>query len=124
HELRLFNWMERERPLVFILSDGSGGAQTSRIAYSVACVAAAGATLIVGSGQKSDRDWYAAMIAGDVATFAEAADAIAAAAIAAPLIVSDAVDGYNPLHDLCQAMAVAVAARIPRETTPRLLVSP
>ncbi len=122
HELRLFNWMERERPRVFILSDGSGSAQTSRIAYSASSIAAAGATLIEGSGRKSDRDWYAAMIAGDTATFAEAADIIAAAATHARLIVADAVDGYNPLHDLCQAMAVAVATRMP--SRPELLVSP
>jgi hypothetical protein len=116
--------MERERPRVFILSDGSGGAQSSRIAYSVASIDAAGATLIEGSGQRSDRDWYAAMVAGDVVTFAETVDTIVAAAIAAPLVVADAADGYNPLHDLCQALAVAVAARISRETPPKLLVSP
>src|SRR5712675_1307515 len=110
HELRLFDWMERERPFVFILSDGSGGAQSSRLDYSISAIRTAGATLIEGSGQRSDRDWYAKILAGDVSAFMETADAITAAALArqAPLVVSDAADGYNPLHDLCQALGSAV----------------
>src|SRR3954471_21008910 len=79
HELRLFNWMERESPLVFILSDGSGGAQSSRLNYSVSAIRAAGATLIEGSGQRSDREWCAAVLAGDISAFTKLAQAITAA---------------------------------------------
>jgi hypothetical protein len=127
HELRLFDWMERERPRVFILSDGSGGAQSSRLNYSASTIRAAGATLIEGSGQRSDREWYAAILAGNISAFTETADAITAAALTihAPLMVSDAADGYNPLHDLCQATASAVVARMTRDSKPpKFLVSP
>jgi hypothetical protein len=127
HELRLFNWMERESPLVFILSDGSGGAQSSRLDYSISAISAVGATLIEGSGQRSDREWYARILAGDVTVFTKTADAIAAAALTADalLVVSDAADGYNPLHDLCQAIASAVVARIAGDAgPPTFLVSP
>jgi hypothetical protein len=127
HELRLFNWMERERPLVFILSDGSGGAQRSRLDYSVSTIRAAGATVIAGCGQRSDREWYAAILAGDSSAFMKTADAIAAAALTAhaPLVVSDAADGYNPLHDLCQAIGSAVTTRITSDARPpTFLVSP
>ena len=119
--------MERERPRVFILSDGSGGAQSSRLDYSIAAIRGAGATLIEGSGQRSDREWYAAILAGDIATFTQTADVLASAALTmhAPLVVSDAADGYNPLHDLCQAIAGAVVARIARGSkAPKFLVSP
>ena len=126
HELRLFNWMERERPLVFILSDGSGGAARSRLEHSVATIRAAGATMIEGSGARSDREWYAAMLAGDVSPFRTTAEAIAAAALTAraPLVVADAADGYNPLHDLCQAVGSAVVARLAGDAPPMFLVSP
>jgi hypothetical protein len=127
HELRLFDWMGRERPFVFILSDGSGGAQSSRLGHSVSAIRGAGSTLIEGSGQRSDREWYAAILAGDAAPFRQAADAIAAAALTvhAPLVVSDAADGYNPLHDLCQAVASAAVARVARGSkAPEFLVSP
>jgi hypothetical protein len=127
HELHLFDWMQRERPLVFILSDGSGGAQSSRLDYSVSAIRAAGATFIDGSGQRSDREWYAAILAGDIPAFTQTADAITAAALTmhTSLVISDAADGYNPLHDLCQAVASAVAARIARDSkAPKFLVSP
>jgi hypothetical protein len=125
--LRLLDWLERERPLVFILSDGSGGVQSSRLDYSVSAIRGAGATLIEGSGQRSDREWYAAILAGDIPAFTKTADAIAAAALTmqSPLVVSDAADGYNPLHDLCQAVASAVVARIAHGSkSPEFLVSP
>jgi hypothetical protein len=83
--------------------------------------------LIQGSGQRSDREWYAAILAGDISAFTKTAEAITAAALTihAPLIVSDAADGYNPLHDLCQAIASAVVARIARASDlPKFLVSP
>jgi hypothetical protein len=127
HELRLFNWMERERPIVFILSDGSGGAQNSRLDYSISAIRAAGATLIEGSGQRSDREWYAAILAGNIPAFTETADTITAAALTmhAQIVVADAADGYNPLHDLCQAIASAVVARVARHSKPpTFLVSP
>jgi hypothetical protein len=127
HELRLFNWMERARPLVFILSDGSGGAQSSRLDYSVSTIRAAGATMIEGSGQRSDREWYAAILASDISAFMKTVDTITAAALTthALLVVSDAADGYNPLHDLCQAIASAVVARIAGDArSPTFLVSP
>src|SRR4051812_14462600 len=127
HELQLFEWMERERPLVYILSDGSGGAQSSRLRYSAATIRAAGASLIEGSGRRTDRDWYAAIISRDLAAFTQAADVIAAAALRADarLLVSDAADGYNPLHDLCQALAGAAIARMARQSRPpQFLVSP
>src|SRR3954465_5697195 len=92
HELRLFDWMERQRPLVFILSDGSGGAQSSRLDYSVSAIRAAGASLIEGSRRRSAREWYAAILAGDIAAFTQTVDAIAAAALRqeTPLVVCDA----------------------------------
>ncbi|WP_137127969.1 hypothetical protein [Roseomonas sp. HF4] len=113
HELRLFGWMERHRPVVFILSDGSGGAARSRIAHSLATIGRAGAEAGEVFGQMSDIAWYAAMLARDAAPFLRVADAMTAAALRhrPPILVSDAVDGHNPLHDLCEAIGAGVARR-------------
>ena len=117
HELRLFNWMERERPRVFILSDGSGGSARSRIDYSRSTLKAAGATEGDLFGPLPDRAWYAAMLAGDPRPFLDAVTRIVAAARRErpTLLVSDAVDGHNPLHDLCQAIGSAVATLLAAE---------
>ncbi|MBS7813244.1 hypothetical protein [Roseococcus pinisoli] len=116
HELRLFHWMERTRPLVFILTDGSGGEARSRTDHSVETIRRAGAR-IGGSvfGKQPDRAWYAALNAGDAVPFVSALEEITAEvrrAGAPSLVVADPVEGYNPMHDLCSALADGVAARL------------
>ena len=66
HELRIFHWMEQVRPVVCVLTDGSGGNQSSRTAYSIETVAAARAFLGPVFGQMPDRDWYDAILAVNV----------------------------------------------------------
>jgi hypothetical protein len=36
HELRVHHWIERTRPLVFVLTDGSGHTGVSRLASTTA----------------------------------------------------------------------------------------
>jgi hypothetical protein len=114
HELRIFHWMEQVRPVVCVLTDGSGGNQSSRTAYSIETVAAAGAELGPVFGQMPDRDWYDAILAVDAAPFQSVANAVLDAVQDAPAVtvVADAVDGYNPLHDLTSAIGRAVASRL------------
>ena len=112
HELRLFAWMERERPLVCILTDGSGGVAASRTAYSEGLLRGCGASAGQMMGTLPDRAWYAAILAGDADPFLRAAESIAGAAEPGALVVADPVEGYNPMHDLCAAVADRVAALI------------
>lgn len=114
HELRLFHWMERVRPVVCILTDGSGGNQSSRTKYSRETLAAAGAEPGPVFCQMSDRDWYDAILAGDATPFRNVANVIFEIVKdeTAVTVVADAVDGYNPVHDLTSAIGKALAARI------------
>lgn len=98
------------RPLLCILTDGSGGAAPSRTRYSAALAAACGAAPGPVFGAMPDRAWYAAILAGDLAPFRAAAAAIAGAAEAGATVVADPVEGYNPMHDLAAALADGVAA--------------
>jgi hypothetical protein len=63
-------------------------------------------------GLLPDRNWYATLLAGDAGPFDNAAEAIASEAEPGALIVADPVEGYNPMHDLCAAVADRVAALI------------
>lgn len=112
HELRLFGWMEQRKPLICILTDGSGSVAPARTGYSAALAAACGALRGPVFGAMPDRDWYAAILAGDATPFAAATDAIATAAESGAPVVADPVEGYNPMHDLAAAVGDAVAARI------------
>jgi hypothetical protein len=101
HELHLHRWMEIERPLVFVLTDGSGGAGRSRLNHSRQCLARVGAAGGAVFGSLSDKEWYAAILAGDPAPFVAAGDVLwrTGAERRVETIVSDAPDGYNPMHD-------------------------
>ena len=120
HELRLFHWMELTRPTVFVLTDGSGGGAKKRTPYSRHVVEAAGARCGHFFGAAPDRDWYDLILHGDATAFHDVVDAAVGAALAqsAQLIVTDAVDGYNPMHDICAAIGAAVVARL-RHSAPK-----
>ena len=120
HELRLFHWMECTRPIVLAMTDGSGGNQPARTRYSERCVTSAGARWLARPEPASDRFWYAAILRRDTAPFSALVQTVCTAARdnGCNLIVSDGVDGYNPMHDLCEAVAAAAAARLMQGGTP------
>jgi hypothetical protein len=113
HELLLFHWMERVRPTVFVLTDGSGGGGASRLPHSRACLATAGARAGAVFGPMPDHAWYAALAVGDAGPFEAAVEGVLGALSGPPpLIVADPAEGYNPMHDLTAAVAGAVRRRL------------
>ncbi|MCW5893607.1 MAG: hypothetical protein KIT14_24080 [bacterium] len=111
HELRVWHWVEQTRPLVCVLTDGSGAGGVSRLASMHRLLAHAGATLGPIQAPFTDRALYAALLAGDHAPFlalvARLGDALAAAGVT--LLASDAIEGTNPAHDVCRLLADAAA---------------
>jgi hypothetical protein len=104
HELRVHHWLERRRPLVFVLTDGSGHGGASRLASTSALLERAGATPGSIYGRLSDRQVYRAILDGDLELFAGLADELAAALDRAGIaeLAGDAVEGFNPGHDVCR----------------------
>jgi hypothetical protein len=112
HELLVHHWMVRHRPTVLVLTDGSGGAGASRIAESLATVEAAGATAGPVFGLADDRRFYDAILAGDTDFFRDVLARIdAALGPGAEVVVSDAIEHFNPVHDLCSVLASLAARR-------------
>ena len=114
HELLLHHWLEREHPIVFVLADGSGGNGQDRCAASARVIHAAGAGIGPVFGFASDKRWYAAILAGERDLFDRARRLIAMACRDAQVrrLVTDSVELYNPMHDLCNALAVGVVREI------------
>lgn len=102
HELRIHHWLELAKPRVYLLTDGSGGRHNARTEYSRHIVRATGGTPGSVFGEIPDAAWYAALLAGDQRFFLDVFAGIAADLAGAHevQIVTDAVDGYNPVHDL------------------------
>jgi hypothetical protein len=111
HELLLHHWMEIDRPIVFALTDGSGGHGKDRRAMSLRVIQSAGASVGPVFGLAPDKHWYAAILAGDGGLFTQASHLIAAACREAGVrrIVTDPIEFYNPMHDLCNALAAGIA---------------
>src|SRR5713226_6308483 len=77
HELRVHHWLERARPLVLVLTDGSGHTDCSRIHKTTALLERTGAVSGRIYGRLSDRDLYRAILSGDADLFIGLADEIA-----------------------------------------------
>jgi hypothetical protein len=104
HELRVFGWMTGARPVVHVLTDGSGSDGEPRIDSTTALLEGVGAVRGSIYGRMSDREIYRAILAGDHSRFLTLADELAAALVAAnvTMIAGDAVEGFNPSHDVCR----------------------
>jgi len=104
HELRVYGWLTGMRPVVHVLTDGSGGSGASRLASTSALLQDVGAARGCIYGRMTDRQVYAAILAGDHARFLALADELAASILeaGAEVVAGDAVEGFNPAHDACR----------------------
>jgi hypothetical protein len=118
HELRLFGWLQRARPVVQVLTNGAGRDGVSRAPASLDILRAAGATPGAIFGELSDRDVYEALLNGRTELFTGLLERLTCEAIAcgAQVLIGDAAEGYNPTHDLCRALIDAAAALVERRT--------
>ncbi len=113
HELRAYGWLKHVRPLVSVLTDGSGSRRQSRLPETRRLLEGVGALAGPLFGVATDRqlydhlrdcrwDWFAGLVD-------RLADSWAAHGIR--YVVCDAADGYNSGHDVCRLVA-ACAARV------------
>lgn len=118
HELRVFAWMEHARPLVCVLTDGSGSEGAARISATTTILAQTSSRAGKVYGRLSDRAIYAAMLQQDTGTFLQLADELAGELLAerADCVVSDAIEGFNPSHDVCRLVTNAALRMARRES--------
>jgi hypothetical protein len=109
HELRAFHFVERSRPLVSVLTDGAGAQGTSRLADTTSLLKRVGASCGPVYGRFTDPEAYACLMAGDATPFVDAARQFSQSlddhGITA--VLTDAAEGYNPVHDVCRGIAEA-----------------
>jgi hypothetical protein len=118
HELRVHGWLERERPTVFVLTDGSGHGVSSRLASTERLLRAAGATPGTIFGRFADREIYRLLLDGEMGVLEDLTRELAAALVAceAEIVAADALEGYNPGHDLCRVLTDAAVILASRQT--------
>jgi hypothetical protein len=102
HELRIHGWLEKARPLVFVITDGSGATGVSRIAKSADVLRAAGCRSGSAFGRFTDVNVYDFILRCDVEPLVSMTREIATSLAGAEVefAVADACEFYNPVHDL------------------------
>jgi hypothetical protein len=116
HELRVFHWMEKHKPLYFCITDGSGREGKSRTGSTAKLLEGVGATEGSIFGRYTDLEIYQFLLEGRHEVFADLLRELSQGLIAHDIrvVAGDAPEGANPTHDLCRHLidnAVAVAER-------------
>ncbi|MEO8383373.1 MAG: hypothetical protein ABI779_27200 [Acidobacteriota bacterium] len=118
HELLLSGWVGDVKPFVCVLTDGSGHSSVSRLQLTADFLESAGVPRGPVFGRFNDRELYEAMLSGHVALFESLVEELAAFVSQHRIetVVTDAMEGFNPVHDLCRMLAGAasVLERAPR----------
>lgn len=125
HELRVFHWLETNQPSVFVLTDGSGRSGVSRLASTTKIVDRVGATKGSVYGDLTDSALYSAMLNDNHSLFIDFARKLSEhlSEQGIEYVVGDALEGYNPTHDICRLIidtAVALVERAGNRTIKNL----
>src|SRR5207244_9780236 len=106
HELLLHGWIARNKPVVHVLTDGTRLGRTAELLRGLG--ARSGAIF----GRLSDAEAYAMILKRNTALLVSLVAELAAQLEGdqPAIIVGDAAEGYNPVHDLCRLIAGAAIA--------------
>jgi len=107
HELRVLGWVRAVKPLVSILTDGSGHDQSQlRLTLSTHVLRSAGALYSSLFGLMTDREIYRAILDQNHVLFLELAESLATLLVENQIecVVGDAIECYNPIHDVCRLL--------------------
>ena len=104
HELLVHGWVELAKPLVFVLTDGSGRTNQSRLKSTTEILNQTGAKLGCIYGRLTDRAAYAAILDREFDLFIRLAKDLAEAFVAERIdyVAGDAAEGCSPTHDICR----------------------
>lgn len=104
HELRVHGWTVLAQPVVCVLTDGSGRSGQSRLESTTRLLDQCGASQGPIYGHFKDADIYTAILEADFEVFIDLVEELGEALVrdGVEYVVGDAIEGYNPIHDLCR----------------------
>jgi hypothetical protein len=116
HELRVYGWLSKVKPLVCVLTNGAGHTGKSRLASTSHILESVGTTSGSIYGEYADTEIYQAVLAHDFSFFTDVVDDLVQLLIGQEIeyIVGDASEGYNPGHDICRLL-IDAAVEIVRQ---------
>jgi len=118
HELRIFRFLEIYKPRVYVLTDGSGAGGNSRVHNTMRIIQQTGATASPVMGRFTDTEIYRILEQQDTGVLAALMEEIMddMKIHQADTVAGDAVEGFNPTHDLCRYMINAMTEMYGEDT--------
>jgi hypothetical protein len=118
HELKVFGWISEYKPRTYVMTDGSGQHGVSRLASTAQLLGPLGIQTDAMFGVVSDRGLYLAILDQKTEWFVEILDRVTDSFIEEriDLVVADAMEGFNPAHDLCRVLVDGGVAAVKRKT--------
>ncbi len=109
HELLLHGWISRNKPVVHVLTDASAHSSDARLGRTADLLRDLGARKGAIFGRLSDAEAYSMILERNVPLLGSLVAELAAELEKdqPAIIVGDAAEGYNPVHDLCRLIAGA-----------------
>jgi hypothetical protein len=118
HELRVYGWIEKVRPRVFVLTDGSGHSGKGRLPSTASLLESLGCERGAIFGRFSDIEVYAAMLQKNFEFFLNIREELCSSLLAhkIKIVVGDAMEGYNTIHDVWRLLINSAVDRANRQS--------
>ncbi len=116
HELRIFHFIEKFKPRFYVLTDGSGSINSSRIDRTSQIIDNTGCSIGNVFGTFTDKEIYKTIKNGDLDQLFDVMKLIVEDLIANDIdvVVGDGLEGYNPTHDVCRYMVNGIVQNYER----------
>ena len=124
HELCVHAWLTTTRPKVFVLTDGSGHGTQSRIESTTRVLRDAGASRGSIYARFTDAELYRLILDRDFEPLLQVAREFADEMLTDHItaVAGDAMEGYNPAHDVCR-LIINTAVRSARRRANRQIAN-
>jgi len=111
HELALFGFLQRFRPYIVVITDGGGEERIRQSRTGLESIGLKATYLMF-----AENDFYAALLRRDISCFETVSDSLSleTAASQPDQIFCDAVEFYNPVHDITLPLVLRASAAASR----------
>lgn len=125
HELRAYKFLKDSKPDVYILTDGSGHNNNSRLHQSVKLIESLGATYKNTIIPFTDKELYNIILSGDLDKIRQVKDLLLNSIKENNYdqIFGDALEGFNPTHDICRYIINGIVSELEKSNPSKSILN-
>jgi hypothetical protein len=125
HELRAFKFLKDSKPDVYILTDGSGQNNESRLYQSIKLIESLGATYKNTFTPFTDKELYNIILSGEIDKIKHVKEELLILIKENNYdeIYGDALEGFNPTHDICRYIINGIVAELEKSNPSKSILN-